>query len=271
MRGSGNGRRAQRVRDRSRRRGPPPARGNGEFGPAHRRDRDRRLRRRGPLRRRAPALRGRRPGGGGRGHPAEAPVRRSAPPPDAGQPPAARPGQRGAAIGHGPPGVLRSGDPHAVGAHPRGGAGVRRAQPLAPRLLLRPAPEPPDRQTAVDGGGDGPLLPGGQVHARRGPASRPAVRVHPARRGSVVRGPGRRAQVRLRGGARRRRGGDGGAPAGHRADDVVGRAGSVRHGQTGPAFRHGAGGPVCGVRGNRGKGVQRPVRESGPARGRGRR
>ena len=82
---------------------------------------------------RAAALRRGRPGRGRRGHPAAAPLRRPAPAADAGQPPPAGHGQPGPAGGHGPPGVRRGGDAAAVGAHPRGGPGVRRAQPAEPR------------------------------------------------------------------------------------------------------------------------------------------
>ena len=78
---------------------------------------------------------------------------------------------------------------------------------LQPRLLLRPAPEPAAGQAAPHGGRRGPLLPDRPLPAGRGPPGRPAVRVLPARRRGVLRRPGGRARVRVRGGARRRRGG----------------------------------------------------------------
>ncbi len=112
-----------------------------------------------------------------------------------------------AAGGHGPPGIRRGGDPAAVGPHPRGRPGVRRAQPTPPRRLLRAPPEPAAGQAAADGGRGGPLLPDRPVPARRGPAGRPAVRVLPARRRGVVRGPGGHPGLRVRGRAGRGRGG----------------------------------------------------------------
>ena len=62
-------------------------------------------------------------------------------------------------------------------------------------------------------GGRRPLLPDRPLPARRGPAGRPPVRVHAARRRDELRRPGRRARRHLRGRARRGRGGDGRAAA----------------------------------------------------------
>ncbi len=133
--------------------------------------------------------------------------------------------------------------PAAVGAHPRGLPRVLRARPPAPRLLLRAAPEPAAGQAAPHGGRLRPLLPDRPLPARRGPAGRPPVRVHPARHGVLLRHPGRRHGLRLRGRPRCGRGGDGGAAAADRADDVGRRPRPLRHRQARPALRHGAGRP----------------------------
>ena len=77
----------------------------------------------------------------------------------------------------------------------------------------------------------------------------------PARHGVLLRLPGRRHGLRLRGRARRRRGGHGGAAAADRAHDVGRGPRPLRHRQARPALRHGAGRPDRGVRGHRGQGL----------------
>ena len=165
-------------------------------------------------------------------------------PAHAAQPPAAGPRQRRHARGHGAPGVLRGGDAAAVDAHPRGGPGVRRAQPAPPRLVLRPAPEPPAGQAAAHGGRVRPLLPDRPVPARRGPAGRPPVRVHPARHRGVLRRPRTTCWAssprRCSTPPRRPRAS---APGADRAHDLARGHGPLRHRQARPALRHGAGRP----------------------------
>ena len=236
---------------------PPPGRARMNPGHRHRRGRGGRLHRGGPQRGRAAALLGRRPRRVRRAGPPALPLRRPAPPPHAAQPAPAGPGQRRHPRRHGPAGVLRGRDPAAVGAHPGGLPRVLGAQPAAPRFLLRPAPEPAAGQAAPHGGRLRPLLPDRPLPARRGPAGRPAVRVLPAGHGGLVRQPGRRHGLRLRGRARCRRGRHRRAPAAHRPHDVGRCPRPLRHGQARPALRHGAGRPERRVRRHRGAGLLR--------------
>ena len=86
-----------------------------------------------------------------------------------------------------------------AGGRPR----LPRAEPREPRPVLRAAAVAPALQAAADGGRRRPLLPGGALLPRRGPARRPAAGVHPARPRDVVRAP--RGDLRAdRGDARRR-------------------------------------------------------------------
>ena len=80
---------------------------------------------------------------------------------------------------------------------------------------------------------------------------RPPVRVHAARHGVLLRLPGRRHGLRLRGRARRRRGGHGGTAATDRAHDVGRGPRQLRHRQARPALRPGAHRSDGGVRGTR--------------------
>ena len=170
----------------------------------------------------------------------QAPLRRPPPAAYAAQPPPPGPGQRGLCASHGPPGLRRDRDPAALGPDPRGLPGVLRAVPPAPRLVLRAAPEPAAGQAAAHGGRVRPLLPDRPLPAGRGPPGRPPVRVHAARHGVLLRLPGRRHGLRLRGRPRCRRGGDGGEAAADRAHHVGRVPGPLRHRQARPALRHGA-------------------------------
>ena len=197
------------------------------------------------------------PGGGGRGGPPPLPLRRPPPAAHAGEPPAAGRGQRGHPGGHGATGLLRGGDPAAVGPHPRGGAGVRRPEPAAPRLVLRAAPEPPAGQAALDGVGPRPLLPDRPVPARRGPAGRPAIRVHPARHGDVLRRPRTTCSASCpRPSWTPPRRPPASAPAPIETHDMGRGHGPLRLGQAGPAFRDGAGRPRIDLRRHRGAGLR---------------
>ncbi len=90
------------------------------------------------------------------------------------------------------PGLHRGRDPDAHRLDPRGRPRLRGAVAAEPGQLLRPAPEPAAVQAALHGGRGRPLLPDRPLPARRGPAGRPPVRVHAARR----RGQLRRARPR---------------------------------------------------------------------------
>ncbi len=196
------------------------------------------------------------------------PLRGPAAAADAAQPAAAGARHRRHAGGHGAPGILRGRDAAAVDTDAGGVTRVRGAVAAAPRRFLRPAPEPADRQAAPDGGGDGPLLPGGQLPARRGPAGRPAVRIHPARHRGVVRDPGGRAGGRDRGRGRRHRGGRGRGARRGRADHVARRHEPVRDRQARSSLRPGARRSERRLRRHRRAGLCRAVRE-GAARPRG--
>ena len=60
-----------------------------------------------------------------------------------------------------------------------------------PGQLLRTAPVAAALQAVADDVGHGPLLPGGPLLPRRGPARRPAAGVHPARHRGLLHGRGR--------------------------------------------------------------------------------
>ena len=209
---------------------------------------------------------------GRRDRPPPLPLPRPAAGADAAQP--ARPERRelGHPGGHGAPGLRRGRDADAGPLDPGGRAGVPRAVPAVARLVLRAAPEPAAVQAAADGGRRRPLLPDRPLPPRRGPAGRPPVRVHAARRRDELRRPGRRAGGHRRGGARRGRGGDGGAAAADPAHHLARGHGPLRRRQARPALRHGAGRADDAVRGDRVQGLRRRGVDQGhpgPGHGRG--
>ena len=151
----------------------------------------------------------------------------------------------------GPPGLRRDRDAAAVGADAGGRARVRRAVAAAARPVLRRCPRAPRSPSSCSMvGGFDRYYQIAALPARRGPARRPPVRVHPARRGGELRRPGRRPRLRLGGRARGGRGGDRRAPRGVRPDDLGRGPRPLRHRQARPALRHGA---------------RRPHRRSSPA------
>ena len=166
------------------------------------------------------------------------PLPRPAPRADAAQPAHPRRRQLGDPPGDGGAGVRRGRDADARAVDAGGSPRVPRAVAQGARLVLRPAAVAAAVQAAADGGRRRPLLPDRPLPARRGPACRPPVRVHAARRRDELRRPGRRAGGDLRGGARRRRGGHRRPPADHRADDVARRDEPLRCRQARPALRH---------------------------------
>src|SRR5205814_4241796 len=78
----------------------------------------------------------------------------------------------------------RDADAHALDA--RGRARLSRAEPRASGRILRAAAVAAALQAAPDGRGLRPLLPDRAVLPRRGPARRPAARVHADRRRDLV-------------------------------------------------------------------------------------
>ena len=81
----------------------------------------------------------------------------------------------------------RDADPREVDA--RGRARLPRAEPRAPRRILRAAAVAAALQADPDDRRHGPLLPDRPLLPRRGPARRPSARVHADRRRDVVRAP----------------------------------------------------------------------------------
>ena len=251
-------RRAQRVRPADHRHRPAPARGHREPEPAHRRDRGGRLRDRGAVGGGVATVPDRLPGRRRRrdGSPAP-PLPRSAARADAAQPAAPRRGQLGHPWGDGASGLRRDRDADARALHPRGRSRVPRPVPPVAGLVLRAAPVAAAVQAAAHGRRRGPLLPDRPLPARRGPAGRPAVRVHAARRRDELRGPGRRAGRHQRGGARRRRGRHRRAAGRDPSHHLARGHGPLRRGQARPPLRHGAGGAHGRVRFHRVQGLRR--------------
>ena len=143
-----------------------------------------------------------------RGRTPAAPLPRHPPRADAAQPPPAVRRQLGRAAGDGGAGLRRGRDADARALHPRGRSRVPR--PVAPRarFVLRPAAVAAAVQAAADGRRHRSLLPDRPLPARRGPAGRPAVRVHATRCRDELRRSGRRAGSHQCIGAGRRRVGD---------------------------------------------------------------
>ena len=123
------------VRAEDHRHRAPAARGHGQRQPAHRRDRDRRLRGRDPVGGGAAALPDHRPHRGRRERPPPPPLPRHAPRPHAAQPPSARQGQQRHAQRHGPPGLHRDRDADADRVDAGGRPRLRR--PVAPAARAR--------------------------------------------------------------------------------------------------------------------------------------
>ncbi len=196
---------------------------------AHRRGRAQRARAGGAGRLRDPALRDRRGRPRGRGAAAALPLprpqarahaRRDRAPPRGHAHHARAPGRGGL------PGD-RDADAHPL--HARGRARLPGARAAAAGLLVRAAAVAPAVQAAADGGRLRALLPDRPLLSRRGLPRRPPARVHPARRGDVLRrrggrdGPGRSpAARRARGGRDRRR-------AAHRAPLLRRGDAALRH------------------------------------------
>ena len=160
----------------------------------------------------------------------------------------------------------RDADAHRVDA--RGRPRLRGPVAPAPGQLLRPAAEPAAVQAAHDGRRHRPLLPDRPLPARRGPAGRPPVRVHAARRRGQLRRPGRGAGLRVGRDPRLRRRRGGGRGRRHPADDVARGHGALRVRQARHPLRHGAGRADRGVRGHRVQGVHGPDGEGHPRPGR---
>ena len=224
--------------------------------------------------------RGRREGLGG--PPAEVPLPRPAPARDDGEPREAE--RRDVPDPAGPPrGGLprgRDADPDEVDA--RRGARLPRPVARPPGRVLRPPAVAAALQAAPDGLGHRALLPDRPLLPRRGPARRPAARVHAGRHRDVVprRGDGLRPHREdLRGGLPGLRDP---VPGALPADDVRRGDGAVRHRPARHALRPGAedarrlglavGDPPLG---REGEGDRRPrrrgLRAEAPRRPRGRR
>ncbi len=188
-----------------------PPRGHRQPQAAHRRGRAGPVPGRDPERGRAAAVPDRRAGRRRRDDPAALPLPRPALGSHAAQPAGPGPGEQRPAHRHGGAGLHRDRDADADRLDPRRGARLRGAVAPDAGQLLRAAAEPAAVQAAVHGRRDRPLLPDRPLPARRGPAGRPPVRVHAARRRGQLREPGRGAGLHLRGGGRRHRGGHRGA------------------------------------------------------------
>ena len=140
--------------------------------------------------------------------------------------------------------------------------------PPAPRLLVRPAAEPPAVQAAAHGRRDGALLPDRPLLPRRGLPRRPPARVHPARHRDELRRAGRRHRAG-RGGPRRAVGaGRVRDPAPDPADDLRRGDGPLRHRQARPALRDRAHRPHRLLRRHAVPRVPEPLRRRGGHGGR---
>ena len=128
--------------------------------------------------------------------------------------------------------------------HPRGGAGLPGAVPRQSGDVLRPSPVPAAVQADPDDRRVRPVCADRQVLPRRGPARRPAARVHADRRRDVVHRPGRHLSHDGRAHGprlpRRSRRGD---PEPHTADELPGGDGPVRGRQARHPVRAGDHGP----------------------------
>ncbi len=220
---------------------PREARGDGEPGAGHRRDRGGRRRARGAEPRRDAAVRDRRSDRGRRAAPPAVPLPRPAPSRDDADHAAACRREPDHARAHGRARLPRGGDadPHALDA----GRGARLPRALAdvPGHVLRAAAVAAAAEAAADGRRPGPLLPDRAVPARRADDRRPGPRVHAARRRDVLRRRGRSLR-RHRASLRADHRGDPGRRGAHAlpAHDVRRDARSLRLGQARPPLRDGA-------------------------------
>ena len=185
-----------------------------------------------------------------------APRPRPAPPADAEEPDAALPHRDGGAPVPRRAGLHRHRDADAHQVHARGRARLPGALARARRQVLRAAAVAAAVQAAADDGGLRPLLPDHQVLPRRGPARRPAARVHADRLRDLVprrdrdpRDHGGHDPHRVQGGARRRAAGpvSGRWPTRGDARLRLRQAGPARAAQAHRAHRRDEDGRVQGV------------------------
>ena len=164
-----------------------------------------------------------------------------APPADAEEPDAAPPRRDGRAQVPGRPRLRRHRDADPLQVHAGRRARVPRAVAHQPRPFLRAAAVAAIVQADADDVGVRPLLPDREMLPRRGPARRPAARIHADRHRDVVHGRGRDLRADGIAGPRDVEGGAGRRPAGPvPGDDVRGRHGEIRLGQARPARVAGA-------------------------------
>ena len=194
---------------------------------------------RGAQRGRDAAVPDRRPHRRRRGAASAPPLPRPAPSAAAAQPARARAGERRAAPLARRAGLHRGRDADADRVDARGRARLRGAVAAVARRVLRAAAEPAAVQAAAHGRRHRPLLPDRPLPPRRGPARRPPVRVHAARRRDELR---RRRRRDGRASARRcstpPRRSPASAPATVAAHDLARGPGALRLRQARRALRH---------------------------------
>ena len=177
--------RARRVRAQGDRQGAPPAGGHGEPRAADRRSRSRGAGSGNPQRLGHAAVSNRRRQSRG-GNASRVPRARSAARTHAAQSAPAAPGRHGDAAFPRSARLHRHRNAGALQVNPGRRARVPGAFASARRPFLRAAAIAAALQADADGGRLRPLLPDRQVLPRRGPASRPATRIHPDRYRDLV-------------------------------------------------------------------------------------